>query len=118
MLTVVGLAVVLGLGVTVGLSRRSESFQRTALSHAREAQFYAEDVWELTRLRNYDGTWDPENPRRVQQYKRLYDHHRRLKEKYERAAACPWLPVAPDPPSPPGPYELTGTAALQIGVGI
>jgi hypothetical protein len=102
LLTVAGLAVV--LGVTVGLCRRSESFQQAALSHAREAEFYVFDPWGLTRLRNLDGTEDPGNATRVKQYRRLYHHHRRLKEKYERAAARPWLPVAPDPPPPPFPY--------------
>jgi hypothetical protein len=28
------------------------------------------------------------------------DHHRRMSEKYDRAALLPWLPVAPDPPVP------------------
>jgi hypothetical protein len=28
----------------------------------------------------------------------LTDHHTRLRDKYRRAAARPWLPVAPDPP--------------------
>ena len=28
------------------------------------------------------------------------DFHRQMREKYERAARDPWLPVAPDPPVP------------------
>jgi hypothetical protein len=102
MLTVAGLAVV--LGVTVGLWRRTESFKRTARGHSREAQGYADVAWGLVRMRNLDGTVDPATARLAEQYGRLYDYHRRLKEKYERAAARPWLPVAPDPPSPPVPY--------------
>jgi hypothetical protein len=31
---------------------------------------------------------------------RQADYHARLMEKYLRAAARPWLPVAPDPPTP------------------
>ena len=30
------------------------------------------------------------------------EYHRRLHKKYLRAAQRPWLPVAPDPPPPPG----------------
>ena len=51
-----------------------------------------------------DGTEDPENATRAKQLRRLYDYHRRLRDKYESAAARPWLPVASDPPSPPFPY--------------
>jgi hypothetical protein len=31
-------------------------------------------------------------------------HHARLHQKYLRAAARPWLSVAPDPPEPPMPF--------------
>jgi hypothetical protein len=38
-------------------------------------------------------------------------YHRRLHEKYERAAQRPWLPVAPDPPPPPRGNPRIVTAA-------
>ena len=31
---------------------------------------------------------------------RQSEHHRAMREKYERASRYPWLPVAPDPPEP------------------
>jgi hypothetical protein len=34
-------------------------------------------------------------------YDRLINYHRKLAEKYEKAAQEPWVPVGPDPPMPP-----------------
>jgi hypothetical protein len=33
-------------------------------------------------------------------HRQLADYHREMSRKYQRAAARPWLPIAPDPPVP------------------
>jgi hypothetical protein len=38
--------------------------------------------------------------RSIEQHRRLFEHHARLKEKYGYAAHQPWLPVSPDTPEP------------------
>jgi hypothetical protein len=38
------------------------------------------------------------------------EYHRRLHRKYERAAERPWLPIAPDPPPPPGANRALASA--------
>lgn len=52
-----------------------------------------------------EGTSQPEAGRDFtaaerERARRLRDYYAALKVKYERAAARPWLPVAPDPPAP------------------
>ena len=44
--------------------------------------------------------WDTGPARFFRRQAALLAYHRRLKEKYELAAARPFLPVAPDPPAP------------------
>jgi hypothetical protein len=36
----------------------------------------------------------------IQQFERKAAHAGCMRRKYEHAARCPWLPVAPDPPEP------------------
>ncbi len=44
---------------------------------------------------------DPDRPERAApRYKQRAEFYSRLREKYDRAARYPWLPVAPDPPEP------------------
>ena len=40
------------------------------------------------------------NDSEMRKLKRIGDHHVALARKYQHAARCPWLPVAPDPPEP------------------
>ena len=40
------------------------------------------------------------NDSEMRKLKRIADHHVALARKYQHAARCPWLPVAPDPPEP------------------
>ncbi len=59
--------------------RRAAHFMRLALLHEHMAHL----------LRSTTGpSADPKGA----------DHNERLARIYQRAAACPWLPVAPDPP--------------------
>jgi hypothetical protein len=47
--------------------------------------------------------FDPETARLSaysERYRRLLFHYRRMRQKYEAAARCPWLPVEPDPRPP------------------
>jgi hypothetical protein len=49
---------------------------------------------------------DPEDsglPASVERLRRQALYYQRLKDKYERAARYPWLPIAPDPPRTDGP---------------
>lgn len=52
---------------------------------------------------HYTHILNPQLPELVPKYLELVKYHGSLREKYERAALNPRLPVAPDPPSPPEP---------------
>ena len=115
--------------VAVGLSvihhRRSAAFRLRAADYAREAVVQAKLVrqhrasWEKMDAQHGDGAtylaWrdrlPPEAPvsherfvdrlrQGLESHRALLAHFEGLEEKYRRAAAFPWLPVAPDPPPP------------------
>ncbi len=76
----------LAMGTTIGLQRRRDSLRRLAQVHADAAR------------QSSDALWDPrirDQASAILDWQRLA-YHNRLKEKYERAAARPWLPVPPD----------------------
>jgi hypothetical protein len=73
---VVGVA----LGMCLWMVRRSKIFRERSNDHGR--------------------TWAAMMERGMEPGNGLADYHRRLSEKYDRAALIPWLPVAPDPPEP------------------
>ncbi len=72
----------LALGLTHWLRRRAERFNQLSRWHQR-------NVLEIA----YGPGPFPEKEARLR-------HHRRLTEKYERAARHPYFSVAPDPPEP------------------
>jgi len=46
------------------------------------------------------------DPRTTSAYFQLVEHYAALQEKYERAMARPWLPVATDSPEPIWPKDI------------
>jgi hypothetical protein len=83
MIVVAVVAVVLGGIVSpIRLYQTRQRYRSLAINHA-----LAEKTWHLA------PEIDPD-------VLKMIDYHVRLKAKYERAAARPWLPVDPDP-SPP-----------------
>ena len=84
-----------------GLRRRRESFER-------RAEFFAQKVGdEIMAEQSFRGNHRTVNmgddPRTTAAHYQLVDHYDALRDKYSRAAARPWLSVAPDPPVPPWP---------------
>ena len=106
--------------------KRSASFRLRAAANARKAGEYAalakasRAAWEardrylgygaayLARRNRMSEAQAESQERNLDFFKRSLDrnealsaHYKGLEEKYRRAAAYPWLPVAPDPPPPP-----------------
>jgi hypothetical protein len=92
------------------LGQLSENYSRRAIMFARRATPYQRNMgrthaeWEakaaVIRKQN-EGAWmkfsvgpSPERSRK------LWPYFHSLRQKYERAARYPWLPVEPDPPEP------------------
>lgn len=68
--------------------RRRSLLLSRALEHQHRAQRYHESAISASLLDH------------IQELGQLMQHHHNLRDKYERAASFPWLPVAPDPPEP------------------
>ena len=72
--------VAFGFGGLLWLGRRAEDFRSISIGHAER--------------------FDSEMQRSGGAVTLRADYHRRMAEKYDRAAMSSWLPVAPDPPEP------------------
>src|SRR4051794_12586724 len=82
------------------LDRRRDSYLRLATHHEKEWTRITE-LRDDRRGRHYGWVRYDEGRRVWRLVSRARkDHEATLKEKYERAARYPWLPVRPDPPSP------------------
>ncbi len=84
-----------------GLRRRRESFEQ-------RAEIFAQKVSdEIIAEQNYRSNHRSVNmgydSRTSVAHYQLLEHYDALRDKYNRAAARPWLSVAPDPPEPPWP---------------
>jgi hypothetical protein len=84
----------------VEMHRRQNEFQRLAAYHKKERSLIfagrgrkSGDIEIWLRLDPSKRSWRPSSV-----WEAAY--HSRMREKYERASRCPWLPVAPDPPPP------------------
>jgi len=99
MVSVAILAVV--MGIAVGLRRRRASFERRARMFEQKArdEYMAEENYRMSR-RGSEFAYDP---RTSAAHNELVEHYWDLGEKYDQAAARPWLLVAPDPPEPAWP---------------
>jgi hypothetical protein len=98
--------VALLIGAARAMDRRSKRFARLATSHAHVAMEH------LSTLMDFGGDPPPleeieklppavQGPARyLHRAKSLVLYHRALKDKYDRAARYPWLPVEPDPLEP------------------
>jgi hypothetical protein len=92
-------------GVVVRLWGRRVSFKRRADDYAKKS--YSEM---LRGFRVQHARWTtPAEDRMGEEHFRLMDYYDELKAKYERAAARPWLPVAPDRPAPQWPEGVPRT---------
>jgi hypothetical protein len=99
MTAVVVVAVVLSAGV---LLRRNWELSVRALYHDTIEKYQAEKMESLEQLALSATTPGDAERLRVDAATEaaIGQWHARLKEKYRRAARCPWLPVEPDPPRP------------------
>ena len=67
------------------------------------------DLSEWHRTRSFGSVSFPESMDKdwkksfAEKHTRYTDHHRRMYEKYKRAANYPWISVESDPPEPPNP---------------
>ena len=99
MAAVAAVAMVVAAGE--GLRRRRESFEL-------RAEIFAQKVSdEIVAEQNYRSNHRSDNmgydPRTSAAHYQFVDHYDALRGKYNRAAARPWLSVAPDPPEPAWP---------------
>jgi hypothetical protein len=109
------LIVVAILGLVAGgyasvrtVSQRANRFRQRAQFHARRAAMFQKSIVSKERAARDCEAYGGERMLQVaRDYRaevklcmKLADYHARLIPKYERAAAYPWLPVAPDPPEP------------------
>jgi hypothetical protein len=91
------MAVVAVLAVLLGAGAEVVRLARLAEDYRQRAKYFvaAEDVRNLTVAA--ERMVDPGAARKPD---RIAAHYAQLRRRYERAAARPWLPVAPDPPEP------------------
>ena len=94
LLLVVALAAVL-LAVAVELGRRRSEYLRRTAYHAYEGRYGGSVFGDGVVLHD-----DPKGGKPAMTSLAKIEHHARLAEKYQYAAAHPWLPVAADPPEP------------------
>jgi hypothetical protein len=92
------------MGAIEGLRRRRESFERRAKMFAQKVSdaYIDEQNYRMSHRSSrfgYDG-------RTTQAYYQLVEYYSALQEKYEKAVARPWHPVAPDPPAPAWPKDV------------
>ena len=73
------------------LRRRDRAFRERAAYHRAWVRNRGRFFSPIILLPPYDRAYSQDS---------LKDWHRRMAEKYERAARRPWLPVEPDPPEP------------------
>jgi hypothetical protein len=93
------------LGAAVGLWRRSTSFRE--LAHKYEGKSNGEGFNAFFVLHNSSFSHRIETNHEISRaYEKSSDYYAALKQKYDRAAARPWLPVRPDPPPPAWPDGL------------
>lgn len=90
MIAVAAAAAAVALGMGLEMARRRERFSALARRHCVKAM-------EGGSLSMYDSR---EHLRRLEAERA---RHEAMCRKYRRAAALPWLPVAPDPPGPERP---------------
>jgi hypothetical protein len=111
MVAVVILAVV--LGIVVGLRRRRQSFERRARMVAQKASdvIMAEQIYRMARR----GSGFGYNARTTTAHYELVEHYSALREKYDKAAARPWLLVAPDRSEPAWPKDAPNVAQWTSG---
>jgi hypothetical protein len=96
MVAVAVVALVLG---AVQLKRRRDDLLSGAQSHAQVEQKWRQ--WEALERRALQAGEVDANPSLAAWVARRISYHRTMARKYRHAARFPWLPVGPDPPSPP-----------------
>ncbi|HWE37306.1 MAG TPA: hypothetical protein VG406_12130 [Isosphaeraceae bacterium] len=68
-------------------------------SHAKN-QKVLDEAYDLDRKTLMEEMFQEISVAQARKAKALADHHADLRQKYERAASRPWLPLSPDPPAP------------------
>jgi hypothetical protein len=96
------------LGTVEGLRRRRELFEQRAGMFAQKVsdEITAEQNYRMARRGNRPGSAFYYDGRTTTAHYELVDHYSALREKYDQAAARPWLVVAPDPPEPTWPKNV------------
>lgn len=101
--TLLALVALVALALAVAsFYERAERYRRQGRRHRQVASYSASMINFFEHLpRSNSALYDPSTLRaNAAAYRALEAHHRRLAEKYDRAAARPWDAVAPDPPEP------------------
>jgi hypothetical protein len=98
-LLMIAVAIAGGLIEFLSMWSRSVAYHQRYIDHEKSKRAY--DLTPV--IYSHDGVISilyppPLSARDEEAWKRKFDHHRRLAEKYERAARYPWLTVEPDPP--------------------
>jgi hypothetical protein len=83
------------LAIGAELGRRRSEYLRRAAYHADQGRYGGDVFGDGVVLR-----FDPKTRKRDITSLAKIEHHARLAEKYQYAAAHPWLPVEADPPEP------------------
>ena len=99
------MAVALVAALTAGSvwAERSATYRRQAIWHSHRKLFIASgcvDVCSAGANRHFHGCIGYEGDECGVSKCRAIEYHEQLRQKYDGAARSPWLPVAPDPPSP------------------
>ena len=97
----------LSLRMAARMRQRAARSERFRLEYARRAaieeepsRFAALDLHSYTRAARSWAEWKSQAIEWVGKCSRLADYQGRLRQRYQRAATRPWLPVPPDPPPP------------------
>ena len=78
--------------LALALWRRAVSMRQHAIAHADKAAEYASDAFHMT---HDTQSVSEENQRIAARWMALHEYHRRMSQKYERAARHPWFSVRP-----------------------
>jgi hypothetical protein len=102
----VGVAIIaVILGVAVELWRRSTSFRELAHKYEEKSNGEGFNAFFVLHSSSFSHRMET-NDEISRAYEKSSNYYNTLKQKYERAAAQPWLPFRPDPPPPAWPDDL------------
>lgn len=95
MVVIVFIGLVMGAGIAVlRLDDKARGYRRKAMTYRQNVVSFRSVIW------NLEKTAPGPHYGRLPLLRKRADYQAFLRDKYERAARSPWLPVLPDPPMP------------------